>query len=525
MTTIALLFFACGGNDTSNDTGWAGSFTESDTDVDADADTDTDTDGDADDDGLGSEVEDDFLKLEPATISGHVFVANASRNTLTRIAVPSLDVLTTEVGVGPASVQTTPDQSLAVVFNQEGHSLSLVDTDTLDVTEVDIRKNLNALEISPDGRWAVVYHDHDQPLDEDEVDGIQSHAEVSLVELETARHVPVVVGFRPHDVRFDPSGELAAVVSDPYLALLDLTEETPVPVLVEVAEDTLDAPPAEEVLINPAGTAAFVRQYGTDKIVAVDLSTLEISRLSAGSNPTDMDLSPDGESVVVVARNSNELVIFSADKPHGPPETLELPEDEVHGSLLFAPEGTSTAILYTTAIEAQTGHYTSWDLDTDTFAVHGLKKPLSSVSITPTGGTLLAFHPSWDLDDADPSGAAWGLPGVSLVDLSDHRSNQLILPGEPTGYANADSGEVGYLLLDGEQSLSMLMYEHLLYDQIPLKSQPVHVGVLPSSNHAFVNQEHDLGRLTFFDPGDLLDDSDDVLETITGFELNSGIEH
>jgi DNA-binding beta-propeller fold protein YncE len=497
--------------------GWA----DSDSDTEADADTEGGTDND---DGLGSEVEDDFLKLEPATISGYVFVANATRNTLTRIAVPSLDVLTTDVGVDPASVQTTPDQTVAVVFNQGSDSLSLVDTETLEGVEVDIRKNLNALVISPDGRWAIVYHDHDVVMEDDDVDGIQSHAEVSLVDLYEARHVPVVVGFRPHEVRFDPEGKLAAVVSDAYLALLDLTVDSPSPTLIEVAEDPLNPPAAEEVLINGDGSLAFVRQYATDVLVVVDLVTGDVERLPAGSNPTDADLTPDGSQVVVVARASNELVLYDAYNPQVPPTSLPLPDGEISGSLQFAPGG-AQGVLYTTVVSAQTGRYTVWDLDDDSFSVKGLKKPISSISVTPTGTSLLAFHPSWDLDDADPQGAAYGKHGASLVDLDDFRSNQLILPAEPTAYANADSGEVGYLLLDGVDSLSMLLYEQLLYEEVLLKSTPVHVGVLPGSNQAFVNQEHELGRLTFFDPVDPLDDTDDVLETITGFELNSGIEH
>ena len=36
---------------------------------------------------------------------------------------------------------------------------------------------------------------------------------------------------------------------------------------------------------------------------------------------------------------------------------------------------------------------------------------------------------------------------------------------------------------------------------------------------SFVSQEHDLGRLSFFDT------DEDQLQTITGFELNSAIEH
>ena len=46
------------------------------------------------DDDLGSETENDFLRLVPATTDKYVFVANPARNTVTRVSVPSLDVIT-----------------------------------------------------------------------------------------------------------------------------------------------------------------------------------------------------------------------------------------------------------------------------------------------------------------------------------------------------------------------------------------------------------------------------------------------
>ncbi len=42
--------------------------------------------------------------------------------------------------------------------------------------------------------------------------------------------------------------------------------------------------------------------------------------------------------------------------------------------------------------------------------------------------------------------------------------------------------------------------------------------MLPDTDTAYVDQEHDLGQLSFYDA------AADVLETITGFELNAEIE-
>ena len=60
-----------------------------------------DSDGEFDD-GLGSEEESDFLALRPATTNTYVFVANPDRNTVTRINVETLGVITVEVGVEPS---------------------------------------------------------------------------------------------------------------------------------------------------------------------------------------------------------------------------------------------------------------------------------------------------------------------------------------------------------------------------------------------------------------------------------------
>ena len=57
------------------------------------------------DDGLGSETESDFMSLRPATTDSYVFVANQIQP-VTRPSVPSLAVLTAEVGVEPSLVET-----------------------------------------------------------------------------------------------------------------------------------------------------------------------------------------------------------------------------------------------------------------------------------------------------------------------------------------------------------------------------------------------------------------------------------
>jgi DNA-binding beta-propeller fold protein YncE len=286
--------------------------------------------------------------------------------------------------------------------------------------------------------------------------------------------------------------------------------------MVELSEDLIDPPEAEEIAISPSGDYAFIRQFGSNHIVVLDLLTREVSRIPVGSVPTDLDLSPDGTQAAVVARGSHELYVFDVQDPFGPVEVFDLPQEELLGSLQFSPDA-SKAILYTSA--APLARFTTWDVVEDEFTIRGLEKPVKSVKVSPDGGTLTIFHPKTNAEDADPNSVFKDKDALTMVDLDDFRSNALLLPKEPSAFVNSHDGRFGYFIMEGSPYLEVLLYDALLYDEIKLKSDPVHVGVLPESTYAYVNQEHDLGRLSFYEP------DEGVVKTITGFELNSGIEH
>ncbi|TNE88195.1 MAG: hypothetical protein EP330_16200 [Deltaproteobacteria bacterium] len=480
---------------------------------------------DDNDGGFGQpEQEDDFLALMPATTDVYVFVANPSRGTITRVHVQTLAVDTTEVGAEPAVVITTPDYGTAVVFNEGDDTVSIVDAHTLDQRVVPVRDNFNRMVLSPDGQWAALWHDvrAEDPADP-APSGLVSYNEVSFVHIPTGVHHPMAVGFKPKEVQFTPDGLTSVVVSDEYLAVIDLTAEVLLPDLVQVAESLLDPPPAEEVVVAPSGAYAFVRQFGADALAVVDLTNREVSRIPVGLNPTDLDLSPDGTRAVVVSRGSEELYVFdTADPVNIAPEVLALPTGEGFGSVLFDPVG-QQAVLYTTA--SPIPRYASWDLGSDTITLRSLVKPVANMAISPTGESMLVFHTLQDAPDADVTSPFYAHWALTLIDLTDHRSNPLRLPGEPIGYANSLGGERGYFIMEGQPYLEVLRYDSLLYDEIALRSAPRFVGVLPDLDvsdgdvpPAWVSQEHELGRITFYDA------DDGTAETITGFELNSQIE-
>ncbi|MCB9741761.1 MAG: hypothetical protein H6740_04045 [Alphaproteobacteria bacterium] len=468
-------------------------------------------------DGLGSEGEDDFLALRPPTTDRYVFVVNSARNTVSRISVPGLQVLTTEVGVSPSVALTTPDNARAVIFNEGSDDVTILDAESLEGTTVQVREHFNSMVMSPDGAWVACFRDLDADGSSGSGGGAQSFNEVSLVNTLTGEHHLVVVGYNPRQITFTEDSSTALVVSNEYLAVVDLLSAEPEVRMIQVAEDLLDAPPAEEIALTPTGDYAFLRQLGETRLVIIDLLTELVDRVEVGENPTDLDLTPDGQRAVVVARASSELFVFDATDPYATPEVIALPETELLGSVQFSPDG-SKAILYTTA--ADINHYTTWDLDTDEFTVRALQKPVAGVSLSPDGGTMLVFHEAnRDAPETTASSPFYREDALTLIDLDDFRQNTLLLDAPPSAYADSSDGAYGFFIMDGERVLEVIDYARLYHTEIALASDPVHVGVLPATTYAYVNQEHELGRLSFYDP------SAGVLETITGFELNSGIEH
>lgn len=508
-TFLPLLLAACGGArdlEATNDTG--GNYAPP-TDADADTDADTDTD-------LPPEEESDFLRLAPAATDVYVFVANPDRGTVTRITVPELELETRAVGVDPRVVATTSDYRRAVVLNAGSDDVAIIDAASFEVVNVGVRDHFNSLSLSTDGQWAMAWHDVDAEEDGDEADGVQSYNEVSFVRLGDATHFPMAVGYNPHGVRWTPDGTRALVVSDAALVLVDLTVDPPSPTLIEIDDDPLDAPPAEEVELTPDGRWAWVRQFGSDTILLVSMDDLSITSLPAGSNPTDLDLSPDGLEVAVVSRGSSELRLFDVADPYAEPRLYAFDPATPYGSMVYAGE-TGRAVLYTNA--SLLPKYGLWDAATGTVESKTLVKPVSSIGLSGTGESMLVFHTLADAAGADPTSDFYGRWALTMVRLDDGGQNPLLLDAEPSGYAVSDDGAYGFFLMKDQPWLESLSFDELLYEEIKLKSDPVHVGTLPGTDIAYASQEHDLGRISFWNP------VAETLDTVTGFELNSEIDH
>ncbi len=483
------------------------------------ADSGTEADAGYEDD-YEPESENSFARLQPAALPEYVFVANPDRNTLSRIQVANLSVLTTEVGVDPSVVLSTPDETKSVVFNKGSNEVSIVDAQAMTVEQVEVREDYNQMSMSPDGNWVVCYYDEASVNPDDPAtEGARSFNEVSLVNLETLTHTPMVVGFNPRDVQFSDAGDRAVIVSDAWLAVVNLNSTEVEPVRIQISDDTVDPPEAEEVVLTPDGRYALIRQFAVTDLVLVDLDNGDLEAVAVGDNPTDIDVTPDGNQAIAVARGSSELWIYDLADPTSEPNVVPMPTEEVFGSLVLSPGG-DTGILYSTASGA--ARYGSWDRNENNplkaVTTRALVKPISKVEISPDGSTAVIFHPRENGEDVDTDSFFYNQYALTMIDLDDFFANPLRLVAEPIAYDHTDDGRTGFVVLDGQPYLEVLHYETLLFDEIELKSDPVFLGVLPETRTAFVSQEHDLGRISFYDP------DTQELETITGFELNAEIE-
>ena len=170
----------------------------------------------------------------------------------------------------------------------------MIDSQSLSVQEVEVRGNLNTMKLSPDGNWVVCYHDLNGENGDQGTGGAISYNAISIVNLETLEHTEAMAGAFPKDVQFSGDSSLGVVISDDYLSTIDFTQTPPTLHRIPIADDLVNPPLAEEVLLDPKDAMPSSDNTVSTSLVLVDLETSgdPISMLDVGANPTDMDVSP-----------------------------------------------------------------------------------------------------------------------------------------------------------------------------------------------------------------------------------------
>lgn len=499
----------------------AGAYDESYAGDDDDApdewgDDDDDMDGNDGAESPPPESERDFMP-RPQVTDIWVFVPNPERDTVSKINAQTRDIYTLEVGRRPTEVVITPDYSLAAAFNADSDSVSIIDVATDTVEELSVREDFNDILISPDGQWVVAFFNTEMVDADFTVEGVRSYTEVSFVNTVSRTVQSASVGFNPKDVQFTADGTRAVIITDAYFTVVDLTVDPIEFELLDLDADPASPPSTAEVLLGPTGEYALVRNHEWDDLQLVDLETGSLDYLPVGEDPSDMDLSPDASSIIVVARGSKELHILPASDPSAGETVLELPETETLGSLVIDPTG-ETGILYTTAVAQD--RVTFWNIETNELSVRRVEKPVDAVSLSPDGRSALLLHSLADVEgenDLYTSNYA-----LSVVDLDTRLINAVLLEAEPTSWTTSTDGRYSMFMMENNRNVGVIDYRTRLVDDIYVPSVPAFVGFMPTVEDTppigWISQEHELGRISFLAPDAL------EVQTITGFELNSVID-
>jgi hypothetical protein len=380
----------------------------------------------------------------------------------------------------------------------------------------------------------VLWFDLAQALADGGITGIGSFQDVTVIALVDGgeKAVDLTVGFRPRNVQFDATGNHAFVVTQDGVSVIDLgfaTAHQPAIVPpIAVADPSIPADNLE-VDIVATGQYAVVRQAGVAALRVVDLVTHPGSAhvVALASEPSDIDLSPDGARAFVVERAAKKLAIVDipgdALDPAGV-DVIDLSSSTL-GSLVLSSDG-KRALLFTNATLDE--RLTLVKLDTPGYpqVTWPLQKSVRAVGIAPDGGSAIVLHakvfgdPSTATSFDDYIDKSYG---YSLVDLASGFAKLEITTVDPGSFVYAPDSSKAYITLDGgdtdgsTRALQIISVHNGVVTTKALGSPPSSVGILPDAGQAFAAQRHPLGRVSFADL------SSDAVRTVTGFDLNGHI--
>ncbi len=480
------------------------------------------------------EVEYDFGA--PISSQRYVYVAMTAEDSLARIDGTTLGVRSTKVGESPRDVATIPGTDGAVVLDSFNGTATIVrpqgETDSIRV--LGTLQRLNRLDIDPSGRFAVIWFDLVKALTEGNITNVGSFQDVTVIALAQGNEkaVNLTVGFRPREVEFDAAGNRAYVVTEDGVSVIDLAYATehepsivpPIPV-VDASVPASDV----EVDIVATGEYAAVRQAGRAALRIVNVGALPglAFDIPLASEPTDIDLAPDGARVYAVEREAKQLAIIDVpgdgQNPAGV-ETVDLTNATL-GSLALSADGTR-GLLYTNASTDERVTLVKLDEPGYPTLTWPLKKSVRAVGISPAGDTALILNskafgdPSQATDFDDYIDKSYG---YTLLDLATGFGKLQITPVDPGAFRYAPDGSKVYVALDGGDEVNATRAVQVVTTQTgvvetkQLGSPPSTVGILPGAAQAFVSQRHPLGRVSFVDLGT------DAVRTVTGFDLNGQV--
>ena len=457
-----------------------------------------------------------------------VFVPVKGADEVVKVSGKTLKVTLVEVGDRPTLLKVVPGQDKVVVLNSGSDDVSvLTSTETSDVVRSEaVLPHGNALSLDATGQWAAVFYDHARAQDGDPVGSFQA---ISLVRVGAGQtgSLRVSVGFRPRAVHFTVDGKQALVVTDDGVSVISLATVADGDVVpaVAISDNPFAKPKEREVQTTPNGRWAVIRQSDLKGLVAVHLPSQQLVQIPLTSEPTDLDLSPDGSQIIAVLRASAEVAIVAL--PASATKTLAAQIISVKpltaGLARITSDG-KTALLYTSVAGIE--QVATLDLTTHAVKPVALRKTVDYVYLPDGGRTAVLVHkpakgPLYDNDSTEAF--VDDSQGYTLFDLDTGFTKLVLTPVAPkeivtSALTAGGKPEKAWLLLPDPKGLAHEVQEAqlstLLTTSHPLGSRPQFARWLQSAGVLAVTQQHPSGRISF------IDTQTGTAKTVTGYELN-----
>jgi hypothetical protein len=472
-------------------------------------------DDDADDDDPPPEPEDDIDPGRRPKICGDsVYILSTEGDFITQVNAVNLAVNTIEVGSNPISMQTTENCDKLATLNSGDDTVTIVDPANQTTLERLVRPGLNSLQISPGDQYAVAFH----KFDGGQSGGTIGYGEVSIVDLDAAPEADAVVslgvGFPPDLVAFTPDGAYALLLSETTVALVEL--DTGIYQTLPTGLDVQAGQKVKKIGITANGLYALILAEASQNILALDLGDMELSEVDLGCFPTDLDISEDGDVSLLVCKQSNQVLILDNDDLG----LTVFDIDEVAGSGEMTTDG-ALALLFTNAEYIEEIH--AFDTETGGLDTYLTVKPIKAAALAPDDASAILFHEGGDNDPIDDFDAYFdNKHAFSIMTINQGRITPVETPERPEVVSFDPNGQYAIIPLPVSRRIVLADLVFGLADEIETPSPPLEAGLIlvDGGVMGYILQEHDLGRISFFDT----DDQNLQLRTITGFLLNSDIE-
>ncbi|MEO7743934.1 MAG: YncE family protein [Usitatibacter sp.] len=230
------------------------------------------------------------------------FVANAATNELHVIDTAAHAIIANlSVAPGPSAVVLNPSGTRVYVLHPgSGGASQLTIFNTENLTgagSLVFANRAERLAMSADGSRLFVSHPNANS--------------VSVVDTASLAVNSIGTGASPYGMAHDPNlNRLYVANAGGTVTVINVGNGTPIATLLLPG-----CQGSRNVAVNPQGTRLFVTCEDTNNLQAVNLASLQVTTVAMGSRPTAVDVTPDGQLVLVINSASGTVNIQQEDNP------------------------------------------------------------------------------------------------------------------------------------------------------------------------------------------------------------------